>query len=132
MKRKLTKISVLILALVLFTGTFSAAAATGIQPRYTQVGRAEGRILYSEQKFTVKITGVSSVTQITGTAVLYEEGFWGDTKIATLVISASGTVYNGEQVCTIQQGKSYRLEITASGYRNGVWEPINSTVTANF
>lgn len=132
MNKKTFKIGMLTLALVLLMGAFSAVAAAEIQPRYNQAGTADGKILYVGQKFTVNVTGVSGVTQIRGTAILYEEGFWCDTQVATLAIGSNCSTYSGEQSCTIQQGKSYRLEINASAYLNGAWEPITRVIKASF
>lgn len=134
MKKKLSKIHIVILMLVVFCvgGMVPVALAEGAEPRYSNVGSAAGTISHAGQKFTVTITGISDVTQINVTANLYETGFFSDTLVGTLSASSSGSTYYGEKACTIRTGKSYRLEISASVYLNGSWETISKTATANF
>ena len=135
MAKKLLKASTLFVALVLFCATcmIPTAMAADIQPRYSNVGTASGSISYAGQKITVTITGVSDVTQISVSATLYEVGLFGGTQeVASLSTSSSSSSCYGEKGCTIRKGKSYRLEISASAYMNGSWEPITNTVTASF
>lgn len=134
MRKKLLKVSTLFVALILFCGTcmIPTAMAAEIQPRYSNAGTASGSISYAAQKFTVTISGVSDVSQIKVSATLYEVGLFGDTPVGSLSSSSSTSTCYSEKACTIRKGKSYRLEISASAYLNGSWEPITNTITGSF
>lgn len=118
-------ISSLIALLLIFAVSTSVFAAT---PRWSNIAGISGSISPSSGIYTGTVVGNNGTSKIVCTVVLYEKGWFGSTSEVSRI---SKTFYEQSGSCvgnySYTTGKTYRIDVTATVYINGVGETVTSS-----
>ena len=126
MKKSISFLLAVVFAVCLCVCTVSAA-----EPRWANTTSISPTISASSYYSTVR--GVSGVTKISCTLVLYEKGWLGSYS----EVSRTSDTYNGQTHTftgsySTKSGKTYKLETTATVTRNGVAETATDSFVKSF
>ncbi len=120
------KIICVLIAMFLLLGQITIAiGASDIMPRWDNTYMVSCEVTFSGTNGTVysRIRGVADATKIRGTLVLYEN----NDDIITWNIDVDGSFWSVLETFEGVSGKTYKLELEAEVYKDGVWEDIEKS-----
>lgn len=107
-----------------------SAFAVEIQPYNADATNISAAVSYSGQSYSVLVTAPPEVTKISATATLYQKTLFGRKQIDTVSSTVNGRRCNVVKSVTIEEGKTYIVEVTADVYSSGVCDTVKALVTA--
>lgn len=112
----------LLAVMLVITQLATVVGATDIMPLWENTIDVACEVTFDETEGIVysRINGYDDVTAITGTLILYE----GYREIMSWDIDEDDNYWSVLYAFDAVKGKTYRLELEAEVYKNGLWEPI--------
>lgn len=118
----------LLAVMLVITQLATVVGAAGIMPLWENTIDVACEVTFDETEGTVMsyIHGYDDVTEITGTLVLYE----GYREIVSWDIDEEDSYWSVLYAFDAVEGKTYRLELEAEVYMDGLWESIEISESA--
>ena len=112
----------LIAAILVMTQIVVVTGASDVKPLWDNITLISCEVTFKGTEGIVysRIDGDAGVTKITGTLTLYE----GRREINSWDIEENDDYWSVLYAFEGVKGKTYRLELEAEVYKNGVWEPV--------
>lgn len=129
MNRTMSKIFAIVMAVAMALTVTVSAFAADIQPYNADATQITASVSYASQTYSVTVQAPTGTTKINASATLYQKTLFGYKEIDSVTASASSRTCTKRQSATIEEGKTYKIEVTAEIYSSGQWDTIEKELT---
>lgn len=129
-RRILSKGIAIAMAIAMALTMTVSAFATPPQPYNADSTVISGTVSYSNQIYRINVSAPAGTTKVNASATLYQKTLLGYKEIDSMTASSNSRTCTKSKSATIEQGKTYKIEVTAEIYSGGKWDTIQRSVTA--
>lgn len=118
-------VHMLVAVMLVMVQLAAVAGAADVMPLWDNITLISCEVTFDGTDGVVycRINGDAGVTEITGTLILYE----GNSEIMKWDIEEDDDYWSVLYAFDGEKGKTYKLELEAEVYKDGLWEPVEAS-----